>query len=177
MALALATSICSTSYSYFNLPTLAKAITTAEKQTNEAQKVFKVDLDETGKVTADNSTSLEMQRFSWDNATVYFVLTDRFLNSDKSNDHSYGRGKTQTGADVAGLDTYTNPGTFHGGDLNGLTSKVEEGYFNDLGVNAIWITAPYEQVHGFTSGNKQSNNANTYPDPAGGGFPYYSYRF
>lgn len=175
MALTMAASICAPSYSYFTLPELTKAATTDTKQNNEDNTVFKVELDETGKITADNSTSLEMQRFSWDNATVYFVLTDRFVNSDKSNDHSYGRGKTQTGADVAGLDTYTNPGTFHGGDLNGLTSKVEEGYFNDLGVNAIWITAPYEQVHGFTSGNKQSNNANTYPDPAGGGFPYYSY--
>lgn len=76
---------------------------------------------------------------------------------------------------VEGLDTKTNPGTFHGGDLKGITSKVAEGYFNDLGVNAIWITAPYEQIHGYTSGNKQSNNANTYPDPAKGGFPYYSY--
>ena len=175
MALTMAASICAPSYSYLSLPELAKATTTNESKNSKDETVFKVELDETGKITADNSTSLEMQRFSWDNATVYFVLTDRFLNSDKSNDHSYGRGKTQTGADVAGLDTYTNPGTFHGGDLNGLTSKVEEGYFNDLGVNAIWITAPYEQVHGFTSGNKQSNNANTYPDPAGGGFPYYSY--
>ena len=176
MAITMAASICTPSCSYFTLPELAKASTaTGEKQSNEDETVFKVELDETGKITSDNSASLEMQRFSWDNATVYFVLTDRFLNSDKSNDHSYGRGKTQTGADVAGLDTYTNPGTFHGGDLNGLTSKVEEGYFNDLGVNAIWITAPYEQVHGYTSGNKQSNNANTYPDPEGGGFPYYSY--
>ena len=156
MAITMAASICTPSCSYFTLPELAKASTaTGEKQSNEDETVFKVELDETGKITSDNSASLEMQRFSWDNATVYFVLTDRFLNSDKSNDHSYGRGKTQTGADVAGLDTYTNPGTFHGGDLNGLTSKVEEGYFNDLGVNAIWITAPYEQVHGYTSGNQR----------------------
>jgi alpha-amylase len=27
--------------------------------------------------------------FSWDNATVYFLLTDRFNNGDTSNDHSY----------------------------------------------------------------------------------------
>ena len=140
------------------------------------QGVFKVELNESGTIVADNAASLEQQRFSWDNATVYFVLTDRFLNSDKSNDHSYGRGLQADGkTPVEGLDIYSNPGTFHGGDLNGLTKKVEEGYFNDLGVNAIWITAPYEQVHGFTSGNKKSNNASTYPDPEGGGFPYYSY--
>ncbi|MBQ4529919.1 MAG: MucBP domain-containing protein, partial [Lachnospiraceae bacterium] len=176
MAIAVAASICSPSCSYLTLPTLAKASTANAEQTTDNEKVFKVELDETGKITSDNSTSLEMQRFSWDNATVYFVLTDRFLNGDKSNDHSYGRGLQEDGKTaVAGLDTYSNPGTFHGGDLKGITSKVEEGYFNDLGVNAIWITAPYEQIHGYTSGNIQSNNCNTYPDSAGGGFPYYSY--
>jgi hypothetical protein len=30
--------------------------------------------------------------FSWQNAIVYFVLTDRFLNGDPANDHAYGRG-------------------------------------------------------------------------------------
>lgn len=138
--------------------------------------VFKVELDANGKIVSDNASDLEHRSFSWDNATVYFVLTDRFKNGDKTNDHSYGRGMQADGkTPVEGLDTYTNPGTFHGGDLKGLTEKVEDGYFTDLGVNAIWITAPYEQVHGYTSGNKMSNNANTYPDPAGGGFPYYSY--
>ena len=125
---------------------------------------------------AGDGAELRDKIFSWDNATVYFVLTDRFLNADTSNDHSYGRGMQADGSTpVEGLDTYENPGTFHGGDLKGLTQKVEEGYFNELGVNAIWITAPYEQIHGYTSANVQSNNANQYPDPAKGGFPYYSY--
>lgn len=151
-----------------------KAQVTETKNTTE--NVYKVELDESGKVVADNSSDLVNQTFSWDNATVYFVLTDRFKNGDKSNDHSYGRGMQADGKTaVEGLDTYTNPGTFHGGDIKGLTEKVEDGYFNDLGVNAIWITAPYEQIHGYTSANVKSNNANTYPDPEGKGFPYYSY--
>lgn len=175
MALTLAASICVPSYSDFSFPTYAKA-TSSEKQNDEDKTVFKVELDETGKIISDNSTSLEMQRFSWDNATVYFVLTDRFLNADTSNDHSYGRGLQADGmTPVEGLDSKNNPGTFHGGDINGLTQKVEDGYFNDLGVNAIWITAPYEQIHGYTSGNVKSNNASTYPDPDEQGFPYYSY--
>ena len=121
-----------------------------------------VNADSTGKTA----------KFTWDNVTAYFVLTDRFLNADTSNDHSYGRGLKADGkTPVDGLDTYTNPGTFHGGDLKGLTQKVKEGYFTELGVNAIWITAPYEQIHGYTSGNVKSNSASTYPDPDGQGFP------
>lgn len=140
--------------------------------TVEAKEVAEQQVEEVQVNTATQKTA----KFTWDNVTAYFVLTDRFVNGDKSNDHSYGRGLQSDGkTPVEGLNTYTNPGTFHGGDLKGITSKVEEGYFDQLGVNAIWITAPYEQVHGYTSGNVQSNNQKTYPDTNGGGFPYYSY--
>lgn len=82
--------------------------------------------------------------FSWDNATVYFVITDRFYNGNSSNDNSYGRVKVDA--------TGKRIGTFHGGDLAGLTAKLNANYFSDLGVNAIWISAPYEQVHGWAAG-------------------------
>ena len=80
--------------------------------------------------------------FTWDNATVYFVMTDRFENGNTTNDHSYGRSVDEKNAE----NYATRQGTFHGGDLKGMTQKIEEGYFDDLGVNAIWITAPYEQI-------------------------------
>lgn len=77
--------------------------------------------------------------FSWDNATVYFLLTDRFNNGNPANDHAYGRK-----ADAAPLRGYL------GGDFAGITAKIREGYFTDLGVDAIWITPPVEQIHGAT---------------------------
>ena len=77
--------------------------------------------------------------FTWDNATIYFVLTDRFNNVNTSNDLSYCRQPDPIGG-------------FLGGDLQGLTAKINEGYFTDLGVNAIWITPPYEQIHGAVPG-------------------------
>lgn len=83
--------------------------------------------------------------FTWKNANIYFVLTDRFHNGDTSNDESYHRHKTAGGSDVA---------TFHGGDIKGLTEKLD--YLDDLGVNAIWITAPYEQMHGWTGGKNDA---------------------
>lgn len=142
----------------------------------ESQEAEGVDLAQIRASAKTGSAELRDKVFSWDNATVYFVLTDRFLNADKSNDHSYGRGMKEDGSTMLdGLDTYTSPATWHGGDLKGLTQKVEEGYFNDLGVNAIWITAPYEQIHGYTSANVNSNNASMYPDPDKNGFPYYAY--
>ncbi len=88
--------------------------------------------------------------FTWDNATVYFVLTDRFYDGNPANNHSYGRELDRNGKPYPG---YQNkPGTFHGGDLRGLTKKMKEGYFTKLGVNAIWITSPLEQIHGWVGG-------------------------
>ena len=95
-------------------------------------------------IEAKAATTSSTPEFSWDNATVYFLLTDRFNNGDTSNDNAYGRMKT-----VAG----DNRATFHGGDFKGITDKINDGYFNDLGVNAIWLTAPYEQLHGYILGD------------------------
>jgi len=38
--------------------------------------------------------------------------------------------------------------SFQGGDLPGVLGKIEEGYFDSLGVNAIWLTPFVEQIHG-----------------------------
>ena len=83
-----------------------------------------------------------------DNPIVYFVITDRFFNGDPSNDRAYGRTREAKPED--------DVGTFHGGDLKGLTAKLKEGWFRELGVNAIWITAPYEQIHGWVIGGNKA---------------------
>jgi len=75
--------------------------------------------------------------FVWENANIYFLLTDRFNNADLSNDITFGR--TKETAVLRG---------FEGGDIKGITQKIEEGYFNKLGINAIWFTPVVEQVHG-----------------------------
>lgn len=85
----------------------------------------------------EKQESKKQAPFMWENATVYFLLTDRFNNGDTTNDLSYGRK-----ADSAPLRG------FMGGDIKGVTQKVEEGYFTDLGVNAIWLTPVVEQIHG-----------------------------
>jgi alpha-amylase len=73
----------------------------------------------------------------WNSATVYFLLTDRFHNGDSTNDRANGR--PQDGAVLR---------SFQGGDLAGLLRKLEEGYFDSLGVSAIWLTPFVEQIRG-----------------------------
>jgi len=88
---------------------------------------------------------------NWKNANIYFVMIDRFNNADTSNDQSYGR-------DRDGLD---DVGTFHGGDLKGVTQKLD--YIQSLGTDAIWLSPIVEQVHGFVGGGEK------------GSFPFYAY--
>jgi alpha-amylase len=76
--------------------------------------------------------------FLWENANIYFLLTDRFANGDPTNDVVAGR--TAQTAKLRG---------FMGGDIRGIIQKLEEGYFDRLGVSAIWFTPVLEQVHGF----------------------------
>ncbi|MBC2844337.1 alpha-amylase family glycosyl hydrolase [Winogradskyella flava] len=77
--------------------------------------------------------------FIWESANLYFLLTDRFNNGDTSNDVNFDR--TKETAKLRG---------FKGGDIKGVTQKVKEGYFTDLGINAIWMTPIVEQIHGGT---------------------------
>ena len=73
--------------------------------------------------------------FDWDEAVVYFMMTDRFFDGNESNN-------TASGADTYG----DNEGLYHGGDFAGVTAKLD--YLQDLGVNTIWITPIVENVKG-----------------------------
>ncbi len=75
--------------------------------------------------------------FVWEGANIYFMLTDRFNNGNKENDVNFQR-TNETGV-LRG---------FMGGDLEGITQKIDKGYFTELGINAIWFTPVVEQVHG-----------------------------
>ncbi|MBY0486932.1 MAG: alpha-amylase [Flavobacteriaceae bacterium] len=74
--------------------------------------------------------------FVWESANVYFLLTDRFNNGDKTNDHTFNRNKS-TGK-LRG---------FEGGDIRGIIQKLDQGYFDKLGINVIWMTPVVEQIH------------------------------
>lgn len=88
------------------------------------------------KSTKEVNSKESKKPFVWESANVYFLLTDRFNNGDKTNDVNYNRNKT-TGK-LRG---------FEGGDIRGVIQKLDEGYFTDLGINVIWMTPIVEQIH------------------------------
>ena len=63
---------------------------------------------------------------------LYFLLPDRFENGDTAND----RGGLAGDRLVTGFDP-TSKGFYHGGDLKGLTSRLD--YIQALGATAIWV--------------------------------------
>lgn len=75
------------------------------------------------------------ERVAWPDAVLYFAIVDRWADGDAGND--------------AGVDRRAT-GTFHGGDLAGLTSHLDE--LSDLGITALWITPVVKNIPGFVTG-------------------------
>jgi pullulanase-type alpha-1,6-glucosidase len=72
-----------------------------------------------------------------DDEVFYFVMPDRFANGDPSND----QGGLSGDRYVTGFDP-TDKGFYHGGDLAGLTAKLD--YLEQMGVTAIWMTPVFK---------------------------------
>nr|AEL33336.1 cyclodextrin glucanotransferase precursor [Bacillus sp. 20RF] len=77
---------------------------------------------------------------------IYQIVTDRFSDGDPSNNPTgaiYSQG-------CSDLHKYC------GGDWQGIIDKINDGYLTDLGITAIWISQPVENVYalhpsGYTS--------------------------
>jgi glycosidase len=74
--------------------------------------------------------------FDWRSAVIYFVFVDRFFDGDSTNN-----------CNVSGTSTVgTASGNYEGGDWVGVTQKINASYFEDLGVNTLWITVPIKNA-------------------------------
>lgn len=72
--------------------------------------------------------------FDWRDSVIYFAFVDRFLNANTGNDCTVGNVS-------GGPKSIAN---YMGGDWAGVTSKIDDGYFTNLGVNTLWLTVPFE---------------------------------
>lgn len=69
----------------------------------------------------------QLPREDYRSMMMYFLMVDRFFNADSSNDKPV-------------KDTIVPLANYMGGDLAGIIKKIEEGYFDQLGMNAIWLS-------------------------------------
>lgn len=72
--------------------------------------------------------------WDWRDSIIYFVFVDRFHNGDTSNDGQI-NGAVDDRAD------------WYGGDWQGVIDRIDEGYFNELGVNTLWVTVPMDNTN------------------------------
>jgi len=77
---------------------------------------------------------VEQEAFDWNGAVVYQIAIDRFRK---------GEGTLDPAAPIS---------YYHGGDLGGVRQAIEEGYFENLGVNVLWLSPVYENPEGEFTG-------------------------
>lgn len=75
----------------------------------------------------------EAQQFDWQDAVMYLIFTDRFLDSD-------GTSPVEPIPNVKPIAGYM------GGDFKGIIDKIDEGYFEQMGVNLLWLSPIYENT-------------------------------
>ena len=103
---------------------------------------------EDGKVLTDVA---QLTRYDDQAQVLYSLMIDRFHNGNKKNDWK------MNSPEVLDIVDY------QGGDIAGITQKIKEGFFNDLGITTIWISPitqnPWDAwgMNKFPNGNKYDN--------------------
>jgi len=70
----------------------------------------------------------QLNRYDKHAQVMYFLMIDRFNNGNPNNDKK---------VDDPEIHPKAN---YYGGDLKGVTQKIKDGYFNELGINTIWLS-------------------------------------
>ena len=74
--------------------------------------------------------------FDWRDSVIYFVFVDRFFDGNAANN-----------CDIPGVSGGNKSiANYQGGDWAGVTAKINANYFNDLNVNTLWITVPFDNT-------------------------------
>ncbi len=73
--------------------------------------------------------------FKWNEGVLYSIMIDRFKDGDPQNNSPVKQKELSPKAN------------YKGGDLQGILQKIEEGYFNSLGVNVLWLSPVNENTN------------------------------
>lgn len=96
---------------------------------------------EYGKVITDPAL---LQKDDFQKTILYFMMVDRFNNGDRTNDNPVKDERVLPQAN------------YKGGDLAGIQQKIDEGYFQNMGFNALWISPIFQNPY---------NAYQEYPEP------------
>ena len=77
----------------------------------------------------------ELTRHDQEAQLLYSLMIDRFYDGKKENNKPLNQADVLPQAD------------YQGGDLKGITQKIKEGFFTDLGISTIWISPITQNPH------------------------------
>lgn len=77
--------------------------------------------------------------FQWKDGILYQIMTDRFEDGDPSNNIDNSQGTLAEVDDVRSQ--------WQGGDFRGIINRIQDGYFEDMGINVLWISSPLLNSH------------------------------
>ncbi len=77
--------------------------------------------------------------FTWTDSILYQVFTDRFRDGDPSNNIDNSQGSLS--------DVDDERSQWQGGDFRGIIDKIDDGYFESMGINTLWISSPLLNSH------------------------------
>lgn len=100
----------------------------------------------TGHATSDTSVA-NKQNFSTD--VIYQIVTDRFSDGNAANNPS----GNAFSADCSQKKLYC------GGDWKGIQNQIENGYLTGMGITAIWISQPVENITALINYSGVNNTA------------------
>lgn len=71
--------------------------------------------------------------WTWNDASLYFAFTDRFLD-----------GNASINSPIANVATQAN---YQGGDYAGIAARINDGYFTAAGINTLWISPNFDNTN------------------------------
>jgi len=75
-----------------------------------------------------NGAPVDGKTFNWYDGIIYSLMIDRFYDANKLNDIPVVH------------DSLFPKVNYMGGDFEGVTKKINDGYFDSLGINTIWLS-------------------------------------
>jgi len=76
-----------------------------------------------------------LKKDDFQRSIMYFMMVDRFKNGDVKNDAPVQDEKVLPQAN------------YYGGDLAGVQQKIDDGYFENLGINSLWISPVFQNPY------------------------------
>lgn len=120
----------------FDTELMRQSVSVKDSVTAGAKSVPVTLVDEYGNKHTHNASvnvkariSAGILDFDWDEARIYFALTDRFADGDAANNEDVDK---------------SHPEAYHGGDFKGLIGKLD--YLQELGINTLWITPIVDNI-------------------------------